>query len=280
MAPTLTFEVPPEVDGLRLDKALALMLEVSRSVARELVDLGVQIDGVSAKPNTKVHTGGVIVAPRPVPPEELQPEPVDFEVLYEDEHVLVVNKPAGIVVHPGAGQSSGTLAAGLLHRFPEVKGVGMPGRWGLVHRLDRDTSGALLVARTKESFEYLRATLQAREIRREYLTLVLGTLHPPTGTIEAAIGRDPSVPTRRAATIDGKFARTHYRVIKNYENSGVALAAVLLETGRTHQIRVHFLAIDHPVIGDPIYNQMPSEVHSPRIFLHAGRLTFLSLIHI
>lgn len=274
MASQVELTVPEDLDGERLDKALAVLLEVSRSVARELVDRGVTLEGSPAKPNSTVHAGDAIVTPTPVPPEELAAEPVDFDVLAEDDDVIVVNKPPGLVVHPGAGQRTGTLAAGLLYRYPELRGVGATGRWGLIHRLDKDTSGALLVGRNQEAFDKLSFALKARDIRREYLTLVSGTMHPPTGTIDAAIGRDAAQPTRRAVTNDGKHARTHYRVVRNYENPGVALVSVRLETGRTHQIRVHFLAIGHPVIGDPTYNPTPVAVRTPRVFLHAGSLKF------
>lgn len=274
MASTITLVVPPDLAGERVDKALAVLLEVSRAVARELLDMGVTVGGVAVKPNTRVKSDDVIVTPAAPIPEELAPEPVEFDVIFEDDRVIVVNKPSGLVVHPGAAQRNGTLAAGLLHRYPEVQGVGASGRWGLIHRLDKDTSGALLVARTEDSFQKLSADLRAREIRREYLALVAGTMAPPTGTIDAAIGRDPISPTRRTVTQEGKPARTHYRVVNNFPEAGVALVDVTLETGRTHQIRVHFLAIGHPVVGDRTYNSTPSGITSPRMFLHAGRLTF------
>lgn len=266
--------VPAALDGERLDKALAVLLEVSRAVSRLMIDAGVVVEGSAAKPNTRVREGETIVTPPPPVPEQLAPEEIEFDTAYEDDHVVVVNKPPGLVVHPGAGQRTGTLAAGLLHRYPEVRGVGTPGRWGLVHRLDKDTSGALLVARDQQSFDSLTAALRSREITREYRALVSGTMSPPTGTIDAAIGRDPSSPTRRTITPEGKPARTHYRVVRNYDDFDVALVDVTLETGRTHQIRVHFLAIGHPVVGDPTYNATPGGLRSPRVFLHAGRLTF------
>ncbi len=275
MAETLTLVVPVDLDGERLDKSISVLLGVSRAVSRLMVDSGVLVNGETGRPNTRVKDGQVIETPPPLEPAQLVPEEVAFDVIYEDEYLLVVNKPPGLVVHPGAGQRTGTLAAGLLHRYPEVSGVGSAGRWGLVHRLDKDTSGALLVARDQESFDSLTAALKARDIKREYLTLVAGTMSPPTGTIDAAIGRDPTGPTRRTVTPEGKPARTHYRVVRNYPDDGVALVDVSLETGRTHQIRVHFLAIGHPVIGDPTYNTTPIAVTSPRVFLHAGRLTFV-----
>jgi 23S rRNA pseudouridine1911/1915/1917 synthase len=270
----LTLVVPDDLDGERLDRALAVILDVSRAAARYLVDEGVEVDGELSKPNTKVRAGSRIVAPPLRRPVEMLAEEIDLNVLYEDEALVVIDKPAGLVVHPGTGQMTGTLAAGLLHRYPELEGVGAAERWGLVHRLDKDTSGAILVGRTQEAFDSLTSQLRAREIRREYLALVEGVLKPPTGTIEAPIGRDPQTPTRRAVARDGKHARTHYRVETNYAERDLALVRVTLETGRTHQIRVHFAAIGHPVVGDPTYGSRRETGLTPRIFLHAGELSF------
>ncbi|MEX0795814.1 MAG: RluA family pseudouridine synthase [Acidimicrobiia bacterium] len=270
----LTIVVPDDLDRERLDRALAVLLGVSRAAARYLVDEGVEVDGVLSKPNTKVRAGSRIVAPPLRKPVAMLAEAIDLKVLYEDDALVVIDKPAGLVVHPGTGQMTGTLAAGLLHRYPELEGVGAEERWGLVHRLDKDTSGAILVGRTQEAFESLTAQLRAREIRREYLALVEGVLKPPTGTIEAPIGRDPQTPTRRAVARDGKPARTHYRVETNYPERDLALVRVTLETGRTHQIRVHFAAIGHPVAGDPTYGSRREAGLTPRIFLHAGELSF------
>ncbi len=274
MGDKLNIEVPVDLDGERLDKVLADLLDVSRSVARGLFDGGVEVDGAQAKPNTRVSRGSIVSSPEPPERQELQPEPVDFGVLFEDDHVLVVDKPPGVVVHPGSGRSGGTLAAGLLDRYPSIAGVGAPGRWGLVHRLDKDTSGALLVALSAAAHETLSAAIKARQVQREYVALVRGTLKPPTGTIEAPIGRDSHSPTRRAVTRDGKWARTHYQVTRNFEATDTSLVRVRLETGRTHQIRVHFAAIGHPVVGDQAYGGGTSPVESPRVFLHAAKLTF------
>ncbi len=266
--------MPSELDGERLDRAIAVLLEVSRSAARNLVDQGVTVDSNPGKPNTKVRTGEVVETPVPAQQTPLEPENVDFGVLYEDDALVVVDKPAGLVVHPGSGRSRETLAGGLLHRYPEVRGVGAANRWGLVHRLDKDTSGALVVARNQAAFEALVEQLRARAIKRDYLALVNGVLRPPTGTIDAPIGRDPATPMRRAVIRTGKHARTHYRSVTNYNESDVSLVNVSLETGRTHQIRVHFSAIRHPVIGDPLYGSTHDNVDSPRIFLHAAKLAF------
>lgn len=274
MADSLTLKVPAELDGQRLDKVLATLLDVSRAMARSLVEEGAQVDGVPGSADTRVSAGAVIVAAEPPPRQKLSPEPVDFDVIYEDDDVVVVDKPAGVVVHPGSKRRSGTLAAGLLHRYPEIEGVGAADRWGLVHRLDKDTSGALLVARNTRSFDMLGKEMRARRVNRRYVALVDGVLRPPTGTIDAPIGRDPAVPTRRAVGRDGKPATTHYQVRSNYEADDVALVDVELETGRTHQIRVHFAAIGHPVVGDTTYGSGRSRVEVPRIFLHARQITF------
>jgi 23S rRNA pseudouridine1911/1915/1917 synthase len=273
MGESLRLAVGAEHDGERLDKTLADMLDISRSVARSLVDEGVLVDGAPGKPNTRLSSGSTLETPPPPQPEELQPEPMDLALLHEDEAVVVVDKPPGLVVHPGAGNPAGTLAAGLLHRFPEIAGVGSPGRWGLIHRLDKFTSGALLVARTQGSYDFLVSELRARRIEREYMALVEGTMRPPTGTIDAPIGRDPDSPLRRALVRDGKAARTHYRVLENLETADAALVAIRLETGRTHQIRVHLSAIGHPVVGDRAYGAGPA-LSAPRTFLHAARLAF------
>jgi 23S rRNA pseudouridine1911/1915/1917 synthase len=270
----VTLTVPPDLDGERLDRALAVLLDVSRAVARRLVDSGVEIDGIPSRPNARVVAGMSIRTPAVVRPAALLAEPMELTVLYEDDDLVVIDKPPGMVVHPGSGQTRGTLAAGLLHRYPELDGVGAADRWGLVHRLDKDTSGAILVARSQEAFDGLTGQLRERKISREYLTLIEGVLKPPTGTIDAPIGRDPGTPTRRAVIREGKHARTHYRLVKNYDEHDLAFVKVTLETGRTHQIRVHFAAIGHPIVGDATYGSRREPGLSPRIFLHAGELKF------
>lgn len=273
MASQITRQIPEDLDGSRLDKALATLLGVSRSQARELVERGVTVDGRPGGPDTRVSSGETVISERPVTDRALRPEPVSFDVLFEDSHVVVVDKPAGLVVHPGAGQKSGTLAAGLLHRYPEIEGVGAAERWGLVHRLDKDTSGALAVARTAESFEALSDQVRKRTMTRSYLALVDGVPGSPTGAIEAPIGRDPDYPMRRAVVQGGKYARTHFEIEEAFGESRCALLRVVLETGRTHQIRVHLSSIGHPVVGDRTYGKLTA-VSSPRPFLHASSLEF------
>ena len=264
--------VPTHLDGERVDKVLAELFDLSRSKARALAERGVTVDGDEVGPADRVRSGQEISAAAPDVGVTLVPEPVEFGIIHEDEDVIVVDKPPGLVVHPGAGNQAGTLAAGLLHRFPELAEVGSPGRAGLVHRLDKDTSGALLVARTPSNFETMTLALRGRRVERIYLALVEGIMAAPTGTVDAPIGRDPANPTRRTVIHGGKPARTHYWVVEELSDAGLSFLEVRLETGRTHQIRVHLAAISHPVAGDRVYGRIRPEI--PRVFLHAARLGF------
>jgi 23S rRNA pseudouridine1911/1915/1917 synthase len=265
----LTKPIPPALAGERADKIVAELAGVSRQVARGMFAAGVAVDGRPVSPKDRIGAG-VIEFPSPPAPAGLVAEEVPFTVAYENDHLLIVDKPPGVVVHPGAGTPTGTLAAGLINRFPELAGVGEPGRAGLVHRLDRGTSGLLAVARTPEAYHQLTAALRRREIHRSYLALVHGVPAMPTGTIDAPIGRDPAHPTRQRVTADGRPARTHYHLLAEYRVA--ALLTVRLESGRTHQIRVHLAAIDHPIVGDHAYTRRSDPVPTPRIFLHAHRL--------
>lgn len=266
-----TVSVSEELAGERADRALAALAGISRSAARTLIDSGhVTVAGKVATPKTKVAPGDLIEFPEDAVVANLEPEEVAFDVVYADEVLIVVDKPAGVVVHPGAGRRKGTLAAGLLQRFPELEGVGERDRWGIVHRLDRDTSGLMLVGRTGQAHERLSRALARRSIERVYLALVIGTMEMPNGTIDAPIGTDPADPRKRKVILGGRAARTHYRVIGRYRD--VTLLEVKLESGRTHQIRVHLASIGYPVVGDPWYGR-PWRVESPRVFLHATRLT-------
>lgn len=268
------YVVPEELDGERADKVVAVLSGMSRSAARHLVDAGdVALEGVPVAARDRLAVGTSLEFETPARRDLLEPEPVEFGVRYEDEHLVVVDKPAGVTVHPGAGRTSGTLAAGLLHEYPEIRGVGEEPRWGIVHRLDRDTSGLLVVARTGETYDALSGMIRKREIRRGYITLVAGVFDAPRGTIEAPIAPDPNRAKRRIVAPYGRPARTHYRRQAGWESVPVSLLEVTLETGRTHQIRVHLAAIDRPVIGDRWYGR-PTRVGAPRVFLHAARLTF------
>jgi len=266
--------VPAELDGERADLIVARVAEVSRSLAKQMLDEGAAlVDGERAAPRDRLQAGTFLDLEVPEPEPLLEPEEVSFEVRYEDEHLAVVDKPAGLVVHPGAGRRTGTLAAGLLHRWPGVHGVGDEGRWGIVHRLDRDTSGLLVVALDAAAYAGLREAMGRREVTRIYLALVHGRDVPPTGTIDAPLVRDPRHPTRFRVGRSGRFARTHYRRLAVWDGPGLTLLEVRLETGRTHQIRVHAASIGYPVAGDPVYGRGGDGF--TRLWLHAARLGFV-----
>jgi 23S rRNA pseudouridine1911/1915/1917 synthase len=266
--------VPQDLAGERADRIVAVVTDVSRSTARALVDAGdVTVDGHAVAAADRLDAGTVVMIIEPEPEGPLQPLEMDLTVAYQDADVLVIDKPAGLVVHPGAGHRDDTLANVLVARHPELAGMGVEHRWGLVHRLDRDTTGLLLVGRTPEAHGRLQAALKARAVGRVYWALVLGEFDNATGTIEAPIARDPSAPTRMHITSHGRPAVTHYRRLAAW--SGVTLLEVTLETGRTHQIRVHMEAIDHPIIGDRVYGRPGAPDADPgRVWLHAIRLTF------
>jgi 23S rRNA pseudouridine1911/1915/1917 synthase len=254
--------------GERLDVLLAGVLG-SRSRAQRLIDAGqVLVDGTAVAKRHRVAAGERIAVdetdPRPGP----EPGDAPFELAFEDEHLLVVDKPAGVVVHPAAGHQGGTLAQALAGRAAG----GDPQRPGIVHRLDRDTSGLLVVARSEDVHRALARELAARRVRREYLALVIGTPPARTGTIDAPVGRDRRDRRRMSTDSDkGRAARTHFELERPLP--GHALLRVRLETGRTHQIRVHLQAIGHPVAGDPDYGGK-GDLGLERQFLHAARLAF------
>ena len=263
--------VPDSAAGSRLDRFLAELPEVgSRGAAERLLSAGaVKVDG-AARPKSHRLSGGenLELDPAAIAEPELEHAPLDLRIAYEDEYLLVVDKPAGLVVHPGAGHAAGTLVQGLLHRG--LTG-GDPDRPGIVHRLDRDTSGLLVVARTDEAYEGLQALVKRHELEREYVALVRGRPRSRSGRIEAPIGRDRREPTRRSLDTDTpKPAVTHFEVIELFRDH--ALLRVRLETGRTHQIRVHLASIGLPVAGDPLYGVPEQGLR--RQFLHAARLAF------
>jgi 23S rRNA pseudouridine1911/1915/1917 synthase len=270
--------VPRALDGQRLDRVVALVTGRSRSEAAGLVDDGaVLVDGkpVTTRSHRVVEGDALEVDLPDLPPEAtLDPDAtVPVPVVHEDDHLLVIDKPAGLVVHPGSGQVSGTLVNGLLARYPEIRTVGQADRPGIVHRLDKGTSGLMLVARSEDAYETLVAMLAAREVDRQYHTLVWGTVASPTGMVDAPIGRSSRDRTRMAVTITGKPARTRYEVVATFhEPVEVTELRCRLETGRTHQIRVHLASIGHRVVGDGRYGGQRQSLPMPRPFLHAERL--------
>jgi 23S rRNA pseudouridine1911/1915/1917 synthase len=274
--------VPVAVEGERLDRVVALLTGLPRAKAAELVGEGkVRLDGRPAPARaSRVTAGATLEVDVPddgaAVAEPVAPEPsVEVPVVHVDDAVIVVDKPAGLVVHPGAGHRAGTLVGGLLARFPELAGVGDPGRPGIVHRLDRGTSGLLVVARTAPSHADLVAQLAARAVERRYVALVLGVPEPRAGVVDAPIGRSARDPTRMAVSARGRPARTHYRVEEAYARPvAAARLRCRLETGRTHQVRVHLAAIGHPVVGDARYGGDRQPLPSPRPCLHAARLGF------
>lgn len=265
------------LDRQRVDRVVAIAVDVSRSVARSLIERGaVSIDGSAVtQVSRRVSSGSVLrVRYEPEPATVVRPEPdIPIHIVHEDADVVVVDKPAGLIVHPGSGHPDGTLANGLIARYPELAGVGDPARPGIVHRLDAGTTGLLVVARTPVAHERLVEMLAAREVKRDYRALCLGVIEPGAGVIDAPIGRSPRDPTAMAVVADGRPARTRYRRLATTDD--VSLVACRLETGRTHQIRVHLQAHGHPVVGDRRYGGGDRWPEVARPMLHAAALEFV-----
>ena len=278
---TVEESVPAALDGQRLDRIVALIGDVSRAEAAATIAAGgVQVDGEPAASGKVRLVQGqtVTIDPSTLPEPELptaDPE-VAFGVIHVDDAVIVVDKPAGLVVHPGAGHLDGTLVSGLLARFPDVEGVGGdPIRPGIVHRLDAGSSGLLVVARTDDAAVALIEQFADHSATRRYDALVWGVPEAPHGIIDAPIGRDRGDPLKMAVVANGRHARTDYRVVGTYNNPAVvSRLECRLETGRTHQIRVHLSSIDHPLVGDPVYGQRRPNLGLTRPFLHAAELAF------
>jgi 23S rRNA pseudouridine1911/1915/1917 synthase len=264
--------IPLELAGERLDRALARLLpgETRSRLARLIEEGHVLVDGGAASASRKMKSGervDVALAPRPSDTAH-RPEAIELAVIHEDADLLVIDKPAGLVVHPGSGNWSGTMLNALLHHAPVV---GDLPRAGIVHRLDKDTSGLLVVAKTEPAQAALVRQLQARSVKRTYLALVRGRVERD-GTVDAPIGRHPVQRTRMAVVATGKPAVTHYRVKRRF--AAHTLLECDLETGRTHQIRVHLASIGHPLEGDPVYAGKARGAFG-RQALHAWRLAFV-----
>jgi 23S rRNA pseudouridine1911/1915/1917 synthase len=281
---TITLTVPEDSDGVRLDRFLAsVVADRSRSQLQRLIsDQSVRVDGRVAKSNQLVKPGQTVVLDVPEPVEaSLHAEPLPLQILYQDRDVIVVDKPAGMVVHPAAGHASGTLVNALLHHVDDLSGIGGEKRPGIVHRLDRGTSGLMVIAKNDAAHEELARQFHDREVEKEYVALVWGVVQAGR-RIDAPIGRDPgnrkkmSARARRSREAVTRIVRTEHL------NPAVTLAQIAIHTGRTHQIRVHLSAIGHPVVGDPLYGgvhrRVPGDVravtHLQRPFLHAAKLAF------
>jgi len=278
------FDVPADYDGQRLDRVLVSMLaEHSRAQLQRLITDGcIRLRGsVALKPNTIVREGDHVEVEVPEPaPSEIAAEVLDLDILHQDADIAVLNKPAGMVVHPGAGHSSGTLVNALLHHMSDLSGIGGELRPGIVHRLDRGTSGVMVIAKNDAAHQELSRQFHDREIEKEYIALVWGVVQAGR-RIDAAIGRDPG--NRQKMSSRAKHAREAVtRITRAHHMPGLTLCQLAIHTGRTHQIRVHLSAIGHPIVGDALYGGVHRRVAGDiravqrleRPFLHAARLVF------
>ena len=280
------FQVPPELDGARLDRCLAeLHPEWTRSRVRRLIDAGhVRLNPELVKPSATVHHGDRIAVDEPaLEPLDAEAEDIPLDIVFEDDDILLVNKPVGLVIHPAAGNPSGTLVNALLHHCSDLSGIGGVERPGIVHRLDKDTSGLLVVAKSDRAHLGLSLAFRNRKIHKTYLAVCYGTPGEPDGVVDAPIDRHPRERQRMAVIATGRTARTLYHV--DEEMAGASLISCRPITGRTHQIRVHMAHVGHAIVGDPLYagrqwrNLSDPQARAacrsfPRQALHARRLEF------
>jgi len=275
--PTLRLEVSPETAGMRLDLFLVGQApEYSRSRLQQLIRDGfVRLNGIATRPRQAIKKGDVVELSEPRPrPSVFAPEEIPLDILFEDKDLIVLNKPAGLVVHPGAGHAEHTLVNALLHHCPALSGIGGEERPGIVHRLDKDTSGCLVVAKNDHAHRALAAQFAGRSVDKIYLAIVAGHLRKKSGTIEASITRHPVHRQKMTATTArerGRDARTEYRVLR--QGKDASLVESRIHSGRTHQIRVHLLDLGHPVLGDKVYAAKLAKTF-PRQMLHAHKLSF------
>ena len=260
-------------DSPRLDRFLAEKeRELTRSRIHSLIGEGqVTLNGQVARPAQKVRTGDrVTLTIPPVRESDLIPQDIPLEVIYQDSDIVVIDKPAGLSVHPGPGHPDGTLVNALLARCPDIQGIGGVHRPGIVHRLDKDTSGLIVVAKTEKAHLDISSQIKSRAVHKGYMALTVGAPPQDSGTVDAPIARDPRHRQRMAVVLGGRESRTHFRVLK--ELDGHALLSLTLETGRTHQIRVHLAYLGYPIYGDEVYGRRSPAL--PRQFLHASALEF------
>ncbi|MDQ6697546.1 MAG: RluA family pseudouridine synthase [Actinomycetota bacterium] len=273
-------DIPDGLAGQRLDRVVSMITGLSRSEAAVLVaDGSVLVDGAPCTRGALRLSAGAsidVAVPDGVT-DVARPDPeVEVPIVHVDADLIVIDKPAGLVVHPGAGVQEGTLVNGLLAHFPDLAGVGDPTRPGIVHRLDKGTSGLMVVARTQDAYAALVHQLSVRSVNRRYLALLWGVPDSAQGLVDAPIGRSLRTPTRMVVSARGKEARTRYEVLESFTDPVVAsLVECRLETGRTHQVRVHLAAIGHPVVGDDRYDGARQSLVCPRPFLHAATLGFV-----
>lgn len=266
--------VPPSLAGMRLDACLAQMSGLTRSRCGQLIEKGdVWLEGKTAKGKIKVKAGQLVCWQIPEPERlDLVPEALPIEILYQDEDLAVINKPRGMVVHPGAGVDHGTLVNALLYHLDHLSGINGTLRPGIVHRLDKDTSGALLIAKNDEAHQSLSRQIAEKTAQREYLCVVLGNIKQDSGLVDASIGRHKTQRKKMAVVPGGREARTNYTVVHRFGD--MCLVRCCLETGRTHQIRVHMSHIGHPIVGDPVYGPKNMRDEKNGQLLHAAKISF------
>lgn len=274
----LFFEITNENDiGVRVDKYLSANIEgKSRSFIQGLIDSdSVIVNEKKIKSNYKLKDKDIIEVIMPEPVElDVKPEKLDLNIIYEDKDIIVLNKPQGVVVHPAPGNYSGTLVNGLLYHCNDLSGINGVIRPGIVHRIDKDTSGILVIAKNDEAHNVLAEQFKEHSIKREYYALVEGKFSKLEGTIDKPLGRNKKDRLKMAIVEDGKRAVTHYKVLEQYNNN-TSLIKCILETGRTHQIRVHMASIGHPLVGDPLYGSKKQKFKLKGQVLHAKTLGFI-----
>ena len=264
----------------RLDRYVAVRLpDLSRTTVQRLIDNGlIRLNGLPCEASDQVRPQDVIVVQVPPPaPTELIPEDIPLTVVYEDSDLIVIDKPAGLVVHPAAGHEQGTLVNALLGHIPAWEGIGGEMRPGIVHRLDKDTSGLMIAAKNDRALRFLQQQFKARSVKKMYLALLEGIVEPREGLIDAPIGRSKTNRKKMAVMREGRSALTRYRVRSFYYDPDLSLVEAYPETGRTHQIRVHFAWFKHPLVGDTTYGRQKPVVLIDRHFLHAAALTLTLL---